>query len=192
MYSPSIERALRAAVDARDRQVRAGLVPESRSVHPFHVAMMLARWGLEEDVIVAGLMSGVASNGYGWESERLVDEFGSHVAALVGELAGAETDAAQRVEHVARLSPSAAAIQAATELHRLQNLLAELREADNPAAVWASTEEGCAGTLAHSGRLVEALAARVEPKLARALNAAQRALVEHVERTGPTGIVRAS
>ena len=126
------------------------------------------------------------------EPERLVDEFGPHVAALVGELVAAWTDAADRVGRVAHLSPNAAAIQAATELHRLQSLLGELREGGSPEAVWASTEEGRTGKLAHSGLLVEALAARVEPKVARALNAAQRALVEHVERSDPTGIVRAS
>ena len=46
MYSPGIERALHVAVAAHDERVRSGIVCVDRSVHPLHVALMLARWGL--------------------------------------------------------------------------------------------------------------------------------------------------
>ena len=54
MFSPRIERALDAAIRAHEGQHRksGGEVPYA--VHPLHVALMLARWDMEEDVSVAG------------------------------------------------------------------------------------------------------------------------------------------
>ena len=175
MYSPGIERALHVAVAAHDERVRSGIVSVDRSVHPLHVALMLARWGQDEDVIVAGLMRGVAVTCGGWEPARLAAEFGPHVAALVGELEGTPTE---------RLSPQAAVVRATAELHHLQTLLARLREADDPDGVWDELEGGREGELERASARVEALGQRVEPKVARSLSAALRALREHGTRAG--------
>ena len=75
MYSPGIERALHVAVAAHDERGRSGIVSVDRSVHPLHVALMLARWGQDEDVIVAGLMHGVAVTCGGWDMHGGGKEF---------------------------------------------------------------------------------------------------------------------
>jgi hypothetical protein len=65
---------------------------------------------------------------------------------------------------------------------RLQKVL-ELRERADPDAVWARFRGGRERTLAVAEELVEALAARIEPRLARALRAARQALVDEDRRS---------
>lgn len=174
MFSALVERALRVAIRTHDEETRRGvLVPLERSVHPLHVALMLARWGQDEEVIVAGLMLAVAQRREGWDPIRLAESFNPHVSALVSELRGV---AAAPAERLARLSPPAATIAANEELHRLQVLLGRLRGAREPAQVWSAHEGGRERALEDAARRVEALAARVEPRVARALQATLRAL----------------
>jgi hypothetical protein len=76
------------------------------------------------------------------------------------------------------MSPQAATVKAADKLHNLQALAAELRDSREPAALWARFRGGRERTLALSSELVDALCTRVEPKVARALRAALKALVD--------------
>jgi len=191
MYSSLIERALRAAVLAHDEGLRSGIVSLSRSVHPLHVALMLARWGQDEEVIVAGLAQGLAASCEGWSSQRVTAEFGRRVGAIVDELAeSVPLDPRQRreqgIERVAHMSPLAATVQAAAVLHQLQGLLAELRESADAVEVWSRFEAGPERTLEAAAELVEALGRRVEPRVGRALHAALHAIVEH-ERAAAIG-----
>jgi len=191
MYSALVERALRAAVAAHDERLRNGIVSVSRSVHPLHVALMLARWGQDEEVIVAGLAQALASTCEAWTPERVASEFGRRVGAIVDELSesvpldpGARGE--RRLERVAHMSPLAATVQAASVLHQLQDLLAGLREAEDSSEVWSRFEAGSERTLEAAAELVEALSRRVEPRVARALQSALHALVEH-ERVAAVG-----
>jgi (p)ppGpp synthase/HD superfamily hydrolase len=118
----------------------------------------------------------------GWTLARVEAEFGKHVASIVAELTEDKTQSwAERkqraLDHVAHLSPQAAAIKAADKLHNLQSLLAELRASQDPDALWARFKGGRDQTLAVSEKLVAALEARLDPKIGRSLRAALTALV---------------
>jgi (p)ppGpp synthase/HD superfamily hydrolase len=183
MFSPSIERALSLSVLAHDELVQAGTNPSGFPVRPLHVALMLARWEQDEDVIVAALAHGVAAGAPAWTAQRVEQQFGRHVAALVAELDGSPTlESLSRsqdgLEGVARLSPQAATILAVEALHELQRLHAELREARDPDSVWSRFNGGSTSALAGAAALAQALGRRIESRVARALGAALRALTE--------------
>ena len=85
MYSPLVEKALGIALAAHDGQLRKAST-EPYIVHPLHVALILARWGQEDDVIVSGLLHDVVEDCDGWDLARVEREFGRHIAHVVGEL----------------------------------------------------------------------------------------------------------
>jgi (p)ppGpp synthase/HD superfamily hydrolase len=182
MFSPGIERALQVAISAHEGQFRKSARPVPYVVHPLHVALVLARWGHDEDVIVAGLLHDVVEDCEGWTAARVETEFGRNVARIVAELTEDKSktwDERKRaaIEHVPHLSPQAATIKAADKLHNLQSLAAELR-AEPADSVWRRFRGGREKTLATALELVEALSTRVEPKVARALRAAWKAVDE--------------
>lgn len=181
MFSPAIERALQASLAAHQGQLRRSSSAIPYVVHPLHVALMLARWGVEDDVIVAGLLHDVAEDSAEWSIARISVEFGPHVAQIVGQLTedkskGWEERKRAGIAHVPHMSPQAATVKAADKLHNLSSLSAELRAADEPTAVWARFRGGRERTLELSGELVEVLCTRIEPKIARALRAALESL----------------
>ena len=192
MFSDRIERALLASLAAHDGQWRKGSAGVPYAVHPLHVALVLARWGLDEDVIVAGLLHDVVEDSPDWTLPRVSGEFGPHVAGIVGELSedkrrSWEERKRDGVSRVAGMSPEAASVKAADKLHNLATLTLELERCADPDAIWARFNGGREQTLAMSGELVEALAQRVEPKIARALRAALQALVDRVAETSGAG-----
>jgi hypothetical protein len=83
-----------------------------------------------------------------------------------------------QIEHVPHMSPLAATVKAADKLHNLQALAIELRSHVAPELVWSRFRRGRERTLSVSGELVEALSARVEPKVAKALRAALKSALE--------------
>lgn len=181
MFSPAIERALQASLAAHQGQLRKSSSAIPYVVHPLHVALLLARWGVEDDVIVAGLLHDVAEDVPSWSIARISAEFGPHVAQIVDQLTEDKSKSWEErkragVEHVPHMSPQAATVKAADKLHNLSCLTAELRAADEPAAVWARFRGGRERTLELSSELVEILCTRIEPKIARALRAALEAL----------------
>ena len=185
MFSTSIERALRAAIEAHDGQLRKGPTPAPYIVHPLHVALMLARWNQEESVILAGLMHDVVEDCVSWTPERLASDFGAHVAGIVAELTEDKSRSWEErkragIERVPHLSPQAATVKACDVMHNLATLLGELRAHPAEAGeIWAGFKGGRERTLELSAELVEALCQRVEPKVARALRHALQALVDH-------------
>ncbi|MCC7011118.1 MAG: bifunctional (p)ppGpp synthetase/guanosine-3',5'-bis(diphosphate) 3'-pyrophosphohydrolase [Planctomycetes bacterium] len=177
MFSPGIERALAVSIAAHEGQWRKSATPVPYVVHPLHVALMLARFGQEEDVIIAGLLHDVVEDGPGWTLQHIESEFGHHVARLVAELTEDKSKSWEerkgaQIAHVPHMSPQAATVKAADKLHNLQNLASELRTHPSPDEVWARFRKGRERTLAMSRELVEALAARVEPKVAKSLRRA--------------------
>lgn len=182
MFSLAIERALQVALSAHEGQLRKSARPVPYVVHPLHVALVLARWGQDEDVIVAGLLHDVVEDCPGWTSARVEAEFGHNVARIVGELTEDKSKTWDErktwaVQHVPHLSPQAATIKAADKLHNLQSLAADLR-AEAADSVWARFRGGREKTLHIALEMVEALSTRVEPKVARALRAAWKAVDE--------------
>jgi (p)ppGpp synthase/HD superfamily hydrolase len=183
MFSLAVERALAVSIAAHAGQLRKSAEPVPYVVHPLHVALLLARWGQDDEVVVAGLLHDVAEDCPGWSVERIEREFGRHVAHLVGELTEDKTRSWEerkrtQVEHVPHMSPQAATVKAADQLHNLQSLAAELRASSAPDEVWRRFRKGRERTLAMAQELVEALATRVEPKVAKSLRAALRAVLE--------------
>jgi (p)ppGpp synthase/HD superfamily hydrolase len=182
MFSLAVERALRAAIEAHEGQLRKNAQATPYIVHPLHVALILARWGQDDDVLVAGLLHDAAEDSPLWPLERIEAEFGRHIALLVGELTEDKSktwDERKRagVERVPRLSPQAATVKAADKLHNLQSLVFELRT-QPPHEVWSNFRGGREKTLAMSTELVEALARRVEPRVAKSLRAALKSVLD--------------
>lgn len=183
MFSHAIERALAVAISAHAGQSRKCAAPVPYVVHPLHVALILARWGQDDDVIVAGLLHDVVEDSPTWTSEHIEREFGRHVAHLVAELTEDKSKPWEerkraQIDHVPHMSPQAATVKAADKLHNLQSLAAELRQCASPDDVWAQFRRGREKTLAMSNELVEALTTRVEPKVAKALRNALRAALD--------------
>lgn len=176
VYSAEVERALRVCIDAHEGQVRKGeRVPYA--VHPYHVALMLTRWGLDEEVVQAGLLHDVVEDCEDWTIERVEGEFGARVAGLVGEVTEDKSltwEERKRgaVEHAATMSEAAVLVKAADKLHNLECLRASLRSADDTAAIWAQFRGGRERTLEMSAELVEALVPRVPAEVGAALRAA--------------------
>lgn len=181
MFSSLVEQALRIAVEAHDGQVRRGEDAGPYVVHPLHVAIMLARWGMDDDVIVAGILHDVVEDCEAWTVERVDAEFGTHVASIVDELTEDKTQTWEvrkraGIERVASMSPQAASVKAADKLHNLRCLWTDLASADDVDEVWNRFRGGREGTLRVAREFVEALQQRVDPRIGRALRAALDAL----------------
>jgi len=181
LYSPAVERAIRAAVAAHEGQFRKGAEQVPYATHPLHVALLLARAGADDEVLQAGLLHDVVEDVEGWDLGRVEREFGLRVRGIVAELTEDKTRSwAERKEHgitsAAGLSPEAALVKACDKLHNLRSLGDELASTSEPAALWKRFNGGRERTLAMSERLVRALAPRVPGWVAAELEQALRRL----------------
>ena len=181
MFSALVERALRTAVAAHEGQLRKGHDPVPYATHSVHVALILARAGLDEVVISAGLLHDVVEDCEGWTEVRIEQEFGHEIAGIVAELTEDKTQGWEErkqdgIDKIASMSAPALSIKAADKLHNLATLAADLRVAPDPELVWRRFQGGRERTMALSARLVAALEPRVLPELARALREALREL----------------
>lgn len=180
-FSPRVEEALAAALNAHHGQVRMGRADVPYAVHPLHVAWMLRRYTEDEEVLVAALLHDVVEDSEDWSRERVTERFGARVAGIVDELSE-DPELSWRarkeggIDGVGDLTPEAALVKACDHLHNLASLEANLCERD-PESVWAGFHGGRAGTLAVARGLAEALAPRVPAALGRAL----RRLTERIE-----------
>lgn len=186
VFDSGIERALRASEAAHRGQVRkASDAPYV--LHPIHVAIELARLGVDPHLIQAALLHDVVEDcaHAGWDHERVAREFGPAVAGIVADLSEDKSKTWEQrklagIEHVARMSADACTVKAADKLHNLSTLAADLEGTSDVAQVWARFKGGRERTLQLSRALVEALAPRVDPRLGEAL----RAAMDAVERAG--------
>jgi myo-inositol-1(or 4)-monophosphatase len=186
VYSPAIEKALRVAVEAHGGQDRKGTESCPYSVHPVHVALMLARLGMDDEVIQAALLHDVLEDCEGWSVERMTAEFGARVTKIVTELTEDKSrswDERKRhgIEHMAHVSADAAAVKAVDQLHNLESLRDSLNVAADPDRVWSRFTGGRERTVRMWGELVTATEKRVSPALGRALRKSYEALRELVE-----------
>jgi (p)ppGpp synthase/HD superfamily hydrolase len=178
VFDAGIEQALRAAEAAHRGQVRKGTdVPYV--LHPIHVAIELARLGVEPHLIQAALLHDVVEDctHAGWDGDRVGREFGPIVAGIVAELTEDKSKTWEQrklagIEHVAHMSPDARTVKAADKLHNLRSLGADLDAASDASVVWKRFKGGHDKTVELSRALVEALAPRVDPRLGEALRAA--------------------
>ncbi|MDP6763896.1 MAG: HD domain-containing protein [Planctomycetota bacterium] len=163
-FSEDVERALREACEAHAGQSRKdGRTPYF--LHPVHVALILARWGADEETLLAGILHDVVEDCEEWTDARLREEFGDAVAGIVAEVTedkSIESWAERKrlaVAHVATMSERAILVKAADKLHNMRSLATHLR--DRPRDVWGAFNGGREGTLRVAGELVGALTARL-------------------------------
>jgi len=173
MFSPRVELGLRCCAEAHAGQVRKGPSGGPYALHPIHMALMLARLGESETVLIAALLHDVVEDCPGWDLARVEQLFDAEIAAVVGELTEEKGRSwqerkARQVEQIPALSETALRVKAADKLHNLCSLAADL-ESHPPESVWARFTGGRDRTLEMSRRLVDAICARLEGPLATAL-----------------------
>lgn len=163
-YSDRINHAFAFAAKHHDRQVRKGTrLPYL--THPANVAVILTRYGRDEDTVVGGILHDVIEDCVreSWTREMLEDriasKFGDPVLQLVLAVTkrrhdddGVELSREEaRADYLARLAAASDAarwICAADKVHLVGTLLADVRRTIDAHTVWSRTGGGRDGTLA--------------------------------------------
>jgi (p)ppGpp synthase/HD superfamily hydrolase len=161
-YSDVINHALAFAAKHHDRQVRKG-TKLPYLTHPANVAIILTRYGRDNDTVVAGILHDVIEDcvrdGYTREmlEQRIGDKFGPTVLDTVLAVTyrryddeGVELSGEDRKEdYLARLSTAteeARWVCAADKVHTASSIVADLRRTVDPETVWNRFGGGKAGT----------------------------------------------
>jgi len=161
-YSDVINHALAFAAKHHDRQVRKG-TKLPYLTHPANVAIILTRYGRDNDTVVAGILHDVIEDcvreGYTREmlEQRIGDKFGAGVLDTVLAITyrrndddGVELSGEDRKEdYLARLAMAneeARWVCAADKVHNASSIVADLRRTVDPETVWNRFGGGKAGT----------------------------------------------
>jgi (p)ppGpp synthase/HD superfamily hydrolase len=162
-YSDRINHALAFAAKHHDQQVRKGTrLPYL--THPANVAIILTRYGRDNDTVVSGILHDVIEDcvreAYTREmlEQRIGDKFGSDVLNTVLAVTyrlvdddGVELSHDDRREdYLARLELAGDAARwvcAADKLHNVSAMLADLRRTIDPDTVWSRFSGGKDGTI---------------------------------------------
>lgn len=162
-YSDRINHAFAFAAKHHDRQVRKGTrLPYL--THPANVALILTRYGCDEDAVVAGILHDVIEDCVreGWSRDMLDDRIGSKFGASVVDAVLSVTkrrlddDGVElarddiKPDYLNRLrtaSDMARWVCAADKVHHAGSLLADLRRTIDPDNVWARRAGGRDGSL---------------------------------------------
>jgi (p)ppGpp synthase/HD superfamily hydrolase len=151
-YSDRINHALAYATKHHDQQVRRGTRSPYLTRHA-NVAVILSRYGIDDDTVVAGILHDVVSEGMrgGMSQEALTarvgGKFGDGALAIALAISerrsdeqGVELSADERredlLERLASAPDRARWVVAADALHEAGTLLAELRRTEFPESVW--------------------------------------------------------
>lgn len=162
-YSDRINHAFAFAAKHHDREVRKGTrLPYL--TQPANVALILTRYGRDEDTVVAGILHDVVEDCQreGWTremlDERIATKFGdaSLEAALAVTRRKHDDDGIElarddvRADCLARLataSDTARWVFAADKVHHAGSLLADLRRTFDPEAAWSRMPGGRSAVL---------------------------------------------
>ena len=162
-YSDRTNHALAFAAKHHDQQVRKGTrLPYL--THPANVALILTRYGLDEETVVAGILHDVIEDcvrdGFTREmlESRIADKFGDDVLRTVLAVTqrkydddGVELSSEERKDdYLERLSAAderALWVCAADKVHNGGSLLADLKRTDYPETVWTRFNVGREGTI---------------------------------------------
>jgi (p)ppGpp synthase/HD superfamily hydrolase len=175
-YSDRINHAFAFAAKHHDQQVRKGTrLPYL--THPANVAVILTRYGCDEDTVLAGILHDVIEDcvrsSYTRQSleQRIRDKFGDTVVETVLQVSKRDVDDAdtplgpddQREDHIRRLagaSESARWVCAADKIHNAGSILADLRrtaDAEDRETIWRRFRLGKAGTVGYYRAVFERL-----------------------------------
>jgi (p)ppGpp synthase/HD superfamily hydrolase len=178
-YSDRINHALAFAAKHHDQQVRRGTRPPY-STQPANIAIILTRYGTDEDTVVAGILLDVVKD-YSREVDpaellqhRIGDKFGTRVLeiALMATERRVSDDGVElspverRQDLLSRLtaaSEDARTVAAAEALHGAGTLLAELRRTVDPGSVWSRVPGGRTRAIDGYQQLCDRLAASDPP-----------------------------
>jgi (p)ppGpp synthase/HD superfamily hydrolase len=161
-YSDVINHALAFAAKHHDRQVRKG-TKLPYLTHPANVAIILTRYGRDNDTVVAGILHDVIEDcvrdGYTRDmlEQRIGDKFGPTVLDTVLAVTyrrhddeGVELSGEDRKEdYLRRLAVATEAARwvcAADKVHNASSIVADLRRTVDPETVWNRFGGGKAGT----------------------------------------------
>ena len=151
-YSDRINHALAFAAKHHDQQVRKGTrLPYL--THPANVAIILTRYGRDDQTVVAGILHDVIEDcvreAYTRDmlEQRIGDKFGSNVLDTVLAVTyrrndddGIELSVDERrddyVERLSQASESAQWVCAADKLHNASTIVSDLRRTIDPNSVW--------------------------------------------------------
>ena len=162
-YSDCINHALAFAAKHHDKQVRKG-TQLPYITHPANVAIILTRYGCDEETVVAGILHDVIEDCVrdGWTREVLVERIGGKFGRTVLETvlsvterkhdeAGNELDKDERkadyLERLVGASDEARWVCAADKVHNGSTILADLRRTIDPHTVWGRFAAGREGTI---------------------------------------------
>jgi (p)ppGpp synthase/HD superfamily hydrolase len=172
-YSDRINHAFAFAAKHHDRQVRKGTrLPYL--THPANVAVILTRYGQDEQTIVSGILHDVIEDcvrdGYTRDmlEQRIGDKFGPDVLDTVLAVTqrqvdeeGIELSSEERKDdYLARLaaaSESARWVCAADKIHNGSTILADLNRTIDPDTVWSRFHVGRIGTVRWYRRVYDRL-----------------------------------
>lgn len=172
-YSDRLNHAFAYAAKHHDRQVRKG-TRAPYLTQPANVAVILTRYGRDDDAVVAGILLDVVEDGVqeGWTREMLEDrlgaKFGMEALALALAVVRRRTDDEGvefsrdeiRADQLARIAAAPEAAQwviAADAVHDAGALLADLTRTIDRDAVWARMPGGRDGALRHFQDVIAAL-----------------------------------
>lgn len=162
-YSDRINHALAFAAKHHDQQVRKGTrLPYL--THPANVAIILTRYGQDDDTIIAGILHDVIEDtvreAYSREMlvQRIREKFGEEVLQTVLQVTHRNTDddgvelspADRKADYLERLSAAserARWVCAADKLHNAASMVADLRRTFDPGSVWGRFKLGKEGTV---------------------------------------------
>jgi (p)ppGpp synthase/HD superfamily hydrolase len=151
-YSDRINHAFAFAAKHHDRQVQKGMrLPYL--THAPNVAVILTRYGQDEQTVVAGILHDVVedcvreSHSRDTLLQRMGDKFGEDVVDTLlsvsmrtvdddGVQLAADEQREDMLERLARASDRARWVCAADQLHDASTLLADLRRTIDPDTVW--------------------------------------------------------
>ncbi len=172
-YSDRINHALAFAAKHHDQQVRKGTrLPYL--THPANVAIILTRYGCDDDTVIAGILHDVVEDCVreGWTramlESRIAEKFGDAVLAAVLSVTKRKLDAdgnemdrdernADYLKRIGGATDSAKWVCAADKLHNVNATLADLRRTMEPSTVWSRFAGGREGTIAFYGAVLERL-----------------------------------
>jgi len=174
-YSDRINHALAFAAKHHDRQVRKGTrLPYL--THPANVAIVLTRYGRDEDTIIAGILHDVIEDcvreNYTRDmlGQRIGDKFGMNVLDTVLAVtqrsiddSGTDLSSEERrddyLERLEQAGESARWVCAADKLHNAGTLVADLKRTIDPATIWGRFSAGRDGTVRWYRRVFDRLRA---------------------------------